>query len=158
MLLQSGCLQAVTSMRPQPACLKRRRGRGRWPAAAAAAAASTCTPLSLVCCAADALRTQMQAAAHAGGGLLGGDDSWGTLALTLPLRHPSKAQKAAGDIQLEVTWRPSCTDQPTRMLGPCRFQQTLSPTAGVLTGVGWRRRGVGGSTGEWMVSACVCRV
>lgn len=45
---------------------------------------------------------QMVAASTAGGGLLSEDSSWGRLLVQLPLKHPSKANKQAGEIELEV--------------------------------------------------------
>lgn len=44
----------------------------------------------------------MLPASTAGGGLLSEDQSWGRLLVTLPLKHPSKATKKAGHIELEV--------------------------------------------------------
>jgi hypothetical protein len=45
---------------------------------------------------------QMLPASTAGGGLLSEDNSWGRLLIKLPLKHPSKANKQAGEIELEV--------------------------------------------------------
>jgi hypothetical protein len=44
----------------------------------------------------------MLPASTAGGGLLSEDQSWGRLLVKLPLKHPSKATKKAGQIELEV--------------------------------------------------------
>lgn len=45
---------------------------------------------------------QLLPSATAGGGWLGGDDSWGRLPVQLKLRHPSKAHKGMGDIEIEA--------------------------------------------------------
>jgi len=45
---------------------------------------------------------QMLPSSTAGGGLLSEDQSWGRLLVKLPLRHPSKQNKSAGEIELEV--------------------------------------------------------
>ncbi len=83
------------------------------------------------------LHPQMLPASTPGGGLLSGDQTWGRLLVKLPLRHPSKAKKNAGEIELEVTYRPSRREGQPRMLGPVRFRQHLSPNAGLLTGGWW---------------------
>jgi hypothetical protein len=44
----------------------------------------------------------MLQASTAGGGLLSEDQSWGRLVVKLPLKHPSKTSKKAGEIELEV--------------------------------------------------------
>lgn len=95
----------------------------------------------------------MLPASTAGGGLLSGDPTWGRLLVKLPLKHPSKASKGAGDIELEVCYRPSTRQGQPRMLGPVRFRQHLSPNAGLLTG-GGNRRGQGMGACCFAVRSC----
>lgn len=62
------------------------------------------------------LLLQMLPASAAGGGLLNEDQSWGRLLVKLPLKHPSKANRKAGEIELEV--RPAHVDAPHTSFQP----------------------------------------
>lgn len=56
------------------------------------------------------------------------------LSLRLPLEHQQKRQGGAGQLELEVHYRPSQQPGVPRMLGPVRFRQQLSPVSGWLMG------------------------
>ncbi|KAL4430923.1 hypothetical protein ABPG75_006179 [Micractinium tetrahymenae] len=56
------------------------------------------------------------------------------LSLRLPLEHPCRRQRKAGQLELEVHYRPSEQPGAFRMLGPVRFRQQLSPVSGWLMG------------------------
>ncbi|GAB4814268.1 hypothetical protein N2152v2_001314 [Parachlorella kessleri] len=58
----------------------------------------------------------------------------GRVAVTLQLRNPGRGNKLQGQLELEVQYRPSQQAGPPLMLGPVRFRQHLSPTAGWLMG------------------------
>ncbi|WIA14980.1 hypothetical protein OEZ85_001688 [Tetradesmus obliquus] len=75
-------------------------------------------------------------AAVAGG--LAGDASWGRLMVPLKLQHP-RNKKDMGTVELEVCYRPSVRAGKPAMMGPVKFKQTLSPTAGLFTGHFWGR-------------------
>lgn len=58
----------------------------------------------------------------------------GRLAVQLGLANPARPLAAAGQLDLEVHYRPSEQPGQPRLLGPVRFRQQLSPLTGLLLG------------------------
>lgn len=56
----------------------------------------------------------------------------GALPVHMQLQHPMQPQRQAGQLELEVHYHPSQTAGQPCMLGPVRFSQHFSPSAGVL--------------------------